>query len=216
MIRRRGDGAVAGGALGVGVVLVNRLVLAGELPAAAQSRVDLLSAFACCFLMLDGISRRDVETNVADSVRLVAAQRGKGFSATLTPSERRDLDWTATTLLDAMPDAATVVVWDHHRGTLARVGALGAGILDLEAPPTLRAALDDNEPTYLPDLQALPARVDFSFLPPNTPAVLLVPSGTTGIIIIAANRKRPFSPRDLLWASQLSVRLASLLGEVGG
>jgi len=223
--RAQGDGAVLGGAAGVATILTNRLVLAGELPAPAQSRADLLSLFACFFLILDGLSRRDVEARVAAKVAPRYAARGKGLSAALSPRRRAVADWAVTTLLDALPDAATVVVAAPALGgTIARAGALtDVADVDLAGSPTLR---DARSPTYLPDLQALPARVDFPFLPPNAQAALLLPfrcdleddgpggdglGGGGGLVVVAADRKRAFSPRDQLWAARIADRLGLLL-----
>ena len=209
-----------GGATGVAAVLLNRFFfLGGDLPSPTQSRADLLSLFACFFLVLEGVSRREVETKVAEKVFSKAARRGKGFSSALTLRQRQILDWATTTLRDSLPDADSVFVWlpESDRlpsGTVARLGSLGDDDRINPKAITIANALALKEATYLPDLQSLPARVDFPFLPKNAQAVLLLPfllEETKGLLLIAADRKRAFSPRDQLWAQQFADRIGHLL-----
>uniref|UniRef100_A0A7S3NE32 GAF domain-containing protein n=2 Tax=Aureoumbra lagunensis TaxID=44058 RepID=A0A7S3NE32_9STRA len=202
------------------LIVANRLILAGELPAGAQSRADLLGVAAACALLLDGVSRRSIDTIAAPKVSL-SGQRGKGLSARLDPSTRSATDWAATTLLESLPDATSVYIWTQAQGTILRLGVLGTQTtVDAEAL-TLLDARKMSSPTYLPHLQALPARADFPFLPKNSQAVLLIPlrpsnasddSGVAdGIIIVATDRKRAFSLRDQAWTSQFAIRLADIL-----
>jgi Cofactor assembly of complex C subunit B, CCB2/CCB4 len=63
--------------------------------------------------------------------------------------------------------------------------------------------------SYLPTLQALPGKVEFTYLPRNTQAVLVLPTTTTTsssgaaaevvVVVLGANRARSFTPRDIAW-----------------
>jgi Cofactor assembly of complex C subunit B, CCB2/CCB4 len=64
--------------------------------------------------------------------------------------------------------------------------------------------------SYLPTLQALPGKVEFTYLPRNTQAVLVLSpppspttiascSGAAELVVLGANRARSFTPRDIAW-----------------
>ena len=74
-----------------------------------------------------------------------------------------------------------------------------------DATPILnRLALttEENE-MYLPNLQALPGRIEFDpFLPGNTQAALLVPVNTgtnVAVLALGSNQARSFTPIDIAW-----------------
>lgn len=64
-----------------------------------------------------------------------------------------------------------------------------------------------NQETYLPNLPALPGRIEFySFLPGNTQAALLMPMtmtrhgcDTVRVVVLGSNQARSFTPRDIAW-----------------
>ncbi len=66
----------------------------------------------------------------------------------------------------------------------------------------------------MPDLQAVPARVDFAYLPKNTQSALIVPFGEaadTSALVVACDRKRALTPRDVAWLRQVAARLGGAL-----
>ena len=62
-----------------------------------------------------------------------------------------------------------------------------------------------DEETYLPNLPALPGRIEFdSILPTNTQAALLVPIAgmddeDVRVLVMGSNQARSFSPKDIAW-----------------
>ncbi len=74
--------AVPLGAAALFGVIANRLLFAGELPPGTQSRADLIAVAAAGGLVLNGLSLKEIETKVADSVRLEGV-RGKGVNRRL-------------------------------------------------------------------------------------------------------------------------------------
>lgn len=79
-----------------------------------------------------------------------------------------------------------------------------------------------REETYLPTLQALPGRTEFTsyLLPPNTQAALLLPLMLKGVasssgqqqqqqavLLLGSNQARSFTPRDIAWSQTVATRL---------
>jgi hypothetical protein len=76
--------------------------------------------------------------------------------------------------------------------------------------------------SYLPTLQALPGRSEFTYLPDNTQAVLLIPvltgdskaatataTATTTVIALGADQARSFTPRNVAWSQAVAAKLAA-------
>mmetsp|Transcript_37941 Transcript_37941/g.119009 ORF Transcript_37941/g.119009 Transcript_37941/m.119009 type:complete len:88 (-) Transcript_37941:122-385(-) len=73
---------------------------------------------------------------------------------------------------------------------------------------------------FLPDLQILPGKLEFTYLPVNCQTVFILPLGVTavggarGAMIFGGDQKRSFSPRDLAFLRSIGVRLeAGLLAD---
>jgi hypothetical protein len=77
-----------------------------------------------------------------------------------------------------------------------------------------------NRESYLPTLQALPGRSEFTYLPDNTQAVLLIPvltgdskaataTSTTTVIALGADQARSFTPRNVAWSQAVATKLAA-------
>ena len=60
--------------------------------------------------------------------------------------------------------------------------------------------------TNLPDLQILPGKVEFTYLPRNCPALLVVPIDGGGVLL-GGKRKRCFRGPDMKWARAVAGRL---------
>lgn len=197
------------GGAGLASLFLNRVFLAPSLSMDSQSRVDLLCLCAMCGLLLDGLSVRDVETRTAARVSL---QGKKGvFVATnrlATQDELRSATWAAAALVDSLPNACTVVAWRNSK-PLVRYGILGEDPLDLTTPTFQDALKIFPKETYLPDLQALPARVEFGCLPRYTPSALILPLTSDTGILLACDAKRALSPKDIAWVRRFAVELFS-------
>ena len=70
-------------------------------------------------------------------------------------------------------------------------------ILDRVGSPT------NVKETYLPTLQALPGRREFTYLPGNLQLALLIPidsdSTKRKVLVLEGNTAKSFSPRDVAW-----------------
>ncbi|KAJ8599429.1 hypothetical protein CTAYLR_007992 [Chrysophaeum taylorii] len=189
---------IALGSAGLVAQAANRAFLAGNLAMDAQSRVDLLCTAALCGLILEGLSTREVVKRTEDTVALEGV-RGVSFAADLRGPQLTAASWAATTVADSIPSVRSVLAWRGDK-TLFRYGTLGPKPIDTTALGVVRGE------TYYPDLQALPARVDFQCLPRNTPSALIVPVGDTRLLV-ACDTKRALSPKDTAWIRAIAARL---------
>ena len=53
------------------------------------------------------------------------------------------------------------------------------------------------EEVYLPDLQILPGKVEFTYLPINAQSVLILPLGPGSAVVIATNQAKVLKVKDL-------------------
>ena len=189
------------------LVAANRIFLAGELAFGDQSRADLLAVAATMGLILDGLSQVDVETRESEVVQL-RGERGRGVASSLSDDDARTARWAARAIR-TIESVKTVVLY-HDGKTILREGVLGTS-RDVDAgSPTFSAALQTTVETYAPDLQAVPARVDFGCLPKNAQAALIQPFSRGGVVV-ACDRKRALSPRDVAKIRVVARRLGERL-----
>ena len=193
--------------MGLALVAANRIFLAGELAFGDQSRADLLAVAATMGLILDGLSQVDVETRESEVVQL-RGERGRGVASSLSDDDARTARWAAKAIR-TIESVKTVVLY-HDGKTILREGVLGSS-RDVDAnSPTFSAALRASVETYAPDLQAVPARVDFGCLPKNAQAALIQPFSRGGVVV-ACDRKRALSPRDVAKIRVVARRLGERL-----
>ena len=189
------------------LVAANRIFLAGELAFGDQSRADLLAVAATMGLILDGLSQVDVETRESEVVQL-RGERGRGVSSSLSDDDASAARWAARAIR-TIESVKTVVLY-HDGKTILREGVLGSS-RDVDAnSPTFSAALRASVETYAPDLQAVPARVDFGCLPKNAQSALIQPFARGGVVV-ACDRKRALSPRDVAKIQVVARRLGERL-----
>jgi Cofactor assembly of complex C subunit B, CCB2/CCB4 len=202
-------------------VLVNTQALA------QQTRTDLLAVFACGSVLLNGITKMDVVSALGESVVLqgvlldppeldAAVLGGRNENV----SSRRTVVWALESLLSATPAQSAVILQQQTDlgtwTTIAKAGILpppssppSGSISSSSSVPASTPILDrvgsrDRNPngkeTYLPTLQNLPGRLEFTYLPPNTQLVLIVPlPSQTSVLVLGSNTAKSFSPRDVAW-----------------
>jgi len=158
-------------------------------------------------LILDGLSQVDVETRESEVVQL-RGERGRGVSSSLSEDDATAARWAAKAIR-SIESVKTVVLY-HDGKTILREGVLGPSRDVDAASPTFSAALRTTVETYAPDLQAVPARVDFGCLPKNAQAALIQPF-PGGCVAVACDRKRALSPRDVAKIRVVARRLGERL-----
>lgn len=229
--------SIASGALGLLAVVVHRwnLVLAADgtdtasAIAAAdaltyQTRTDLLGVFASGSVLLNGVTKLDVTTALAESVVL----EGKTLSEPeillppLVDTEDETISWALTSILAATP-AKTAVLIDGDRAIRCRAGVVPPSVAAIpEKTPILdRVGNPENsKETYLPTLQALPGRTELTYLPSNAQMAVLIPiqqpsSSSDGsmnsVLVLGGNTAKSFSPRDIAWSRIVAERLGNHL-----
>lgn len=81
----------------------------------------------------------------------------------------------------------------------------------------------DNAPkeSYLPTLQALPGKVEFTYLPSNTQEVLILPvptvtaanGGMSYAVVLGGDVAKSFSPKDVAWCREVAAWIGDSLEE---
>ena len=107
----------------------------------------------------------------------------------LVTQQNQALVWCIKTILRCTPASSVHVIMEGGKelsdGTvLARGGVVGLGdkrsssvLQGMERMNILNKAISDGEEVYLPDIQILPGKIEFSYLPINFQSVLIIPIG---------------------------------------
>jgi len=238
-------GSIAFGIIGICICLWNRLAnldadsisdsLLGE-----QARSDLLAVFATMAVFLNGVSKLDVTSALAESVLLEGefirdteiTQTGKEKLELLGLKENniKKLSWCMQSILDSTP-AKTSVLMLHDSNSnwtpIAYSGIVPYTQSKRETAPLkgntpildrfLKMSNDNAKESYLPTLQALPGKVEFTYLPPNTQEVLILPisvsseNSSQAVLVLGSDTAKSFSPRDISWSIVLGAKLKDVL-----
>lgn len=236
------------GSVGIVIVLLNRIISFPEDAAyeASRSRIDLLAVFAAGSVLLNGISKLDVESVTAEQVALEGINEASSvvWNDDNNFSFRGNTDvveWGLFSFLKCSP-ARTAVFLGKEEGQ-GWVPLAMTGILPLD--PSLRKSLRSNstpildrmlrddgnikggtvgggaevigsqtrkgpKESYLPTLQALPGRIEFSYLPSNAQEALLLPvpskegDSRRYAVVLGGDRAKSFAPRDISWCREIA------------
>ncbi len=193
-----------------------------------QSRMDLLAVFSAGAVLLNGLSKLDVTSTLAETVVL----EGKSLEAIEYVDSmlegKETLRWAMQAARRSTP-AKSVVVLGHSSENSEWVICALDGIVpstetsrkvipDESTTPILNRFLKDgqgNKETYLPTLQALPGRSEFTYLPTNTQEVLMLPIDVDGkynkaALVLGSDTAKTFSPKDVAWCQVLANRLQNI------
>ena len=262
------------GSVGILILLLNRLLSFPEdaINEASRSRIDLLGVFAAGSVLLNGITKLDVESVRADQVLLDGINRDNVLWADedqlmraqlqkMDDKFRSTVEWALQSFLRCSPARSAILLaispQTNQRWTpLARVG-----VLPLDSQPSrssipntasintpiLDRMLRDNDnikggtvggtevggarganrkgpkESYLPTLQALPGKVEFTYLPSNAQEALILPvsrpegneavrddDGWKYAVVLGGDTAKSFAPRDIAWCKEI----ASWIGEI--
>ena len=92
---------------------------------------------------------------------------------------------------------------------------LGAGPI-AQAAAAAASAPGLQQPVYLPNLPSLPGRLEFTaggLVPANAQSLVVLAMGAHGLLLLAADRARAFTPDDLAAAVLLAQPLANALAQ---
>lgn len=209
----------------------------GAVALGTQSRADLLGIFAALAVLLNGVSKLDVTSALAESVVLDGVSLDKpvvvdnDMASNMNEDGLNDLLWALGSILDATP-ARTVVLMmrDDVSGSSSWRPTALAGIVPADedlrkripgtvgATPILDRFLkssSDSKESYLPTLQALPGRVEFTYLPANAQEALLVPVPMQGdkraVLVLGSETAKSCTPRDVAWCQVLATQMGNFL-----
>ena len=233
------------GSVGIFILLLNRIISFPEDAAyeASRSRIDLLGVFAAGSVLLNGISKLDVESVTAEQVALEGVNEASSVvwnNDNFAYEGNRDIvEWALFSFLKCTP-ARTVVMLGKEEGKIWVPLAM-TGILPLD--PSLRTSLRSNstpildrmlrddgnikggtvggtevigsnrkgpKESYLPTLQALPGKIEFSYLPSNAQEALLLPvpskegDSCRYAVVLGGDRAKSFAPRDISWCREIA------------
>ena len=235
------------GSVGLMALLINRLVSFPEeaVYEASRSRVDLLGVFAAGSVLLNGITKLDVESVQAEQVALeglletdvIWANEGDEFLSKPT------VEWALRSFVKCSPARTAVLLSNSpDRGwvPLAMTGVLPSepelrsSIPTGQTTPVLDRMLRDDgdikggtvggavggdqkggpKESYLPTLQALPGKVEFTYLPSNTQEALLLPvrgdeDAIRCAVVLGGDTAKSFAPRDVTWCREAATWIAS-------
>lgn len=194
--------SLTAGGVGVMIILFNRLGIDLDKVTDVQSRADILAVVACSAVLLNALSETEVEARERDAVALVGYSLRKPLVASTRTERASSLEWLSRTLLNTTP-ATSVHLIDADGCVACRAGVVGQGddldreAIDMGSRPILGKCLSQREEVYLPDLQILPGKVEFSYLPINCQSVMILPWDATGAAIIATNKAKSLKLVDI-------------------
>ena len=186
----RAEPAMAVGSALLLLLVGNRLVTSELLN--SQSRADLIAVIAPVLIILKALGDLDITPREAEAVP-AAGQPCDWVEPSLPAAARAELGWAAQACL-GMGACTSVALWRGERtlllrGTLPRSVVAAAGPGAVVPGPVLSkvAARLNGAPDYLPALQLLPGRIEFSYLPENAQGVLMLPltGSTRGALLLA-------------------------------
>jgi len=196
-----------------------------------QSRMDLLVVFSAGAVLLNGVSKLDVTSALAESVVLDGreVENGVVYYNDGELKGKGALEWALGAVRQSSPAKSAVVLGYSIADSKWNICALD-GIVPLEeelwkeipdgvTTPILDRFLKEgqgNKESYLPTLQALPGRLEFTYLPLNTQEVLMLPidvqqDGTykKAALVLGSDTAKTFTPRDIAWCQVLASRIGN-------
>jgi hypothetical protein len=165
-----------------------------------QSRADIISMIACSGLLLNAFSEQDIAARDRDPVALVGfALREPLIASTVGPTAADALRWVADTIIRNTP-ATSVHVFQGER-VLCQAGVISSdpskGVLQLmQKRPILNGVLETGEEVYCPDLQILPGKIEFTYIPMNCQSLLILPAKDLAVVV-GSNQAKVFKLDDL-------------------
>jgi len=193
-----------------------------------ETRFNLLAALACCSVLVNGLSKLDVTTALAETVQLFGTNVIEPATFVSKEEGTTSLSWLIKAVLAATPAETAVVLCQQQQQDRVSWNIEGYGgilpqkLLSFASQQSNPFAPEETSTTpildrfiggkmqgesYLPTLQALPGRTEFLFyLPSNTQAVLLVPFGKGHVLVLGANQAKSFTPRDIAWCQAAAQR----------
>ena len=193
--------SLATGSLGITLLLVNRISIGLEGVSDLQSRADLLAVVACSAVLLNALSETEIEARDREAVGLVGYSLRKPVVFTPKNDGGNEIEWLCNTVVGPTP-ATSLHIIDSQGKVSCRAGVVGMGDtleddnIDITNMPILQKALNGEE-VYLPDLQILPGKVEFQYLPINCQSVLILPMSNQRAAVLGTNQAKSIKLDDI-------------------
>jgi Cofactor assembly of complex C subunit B, CCB2/CCB4 len=194
------------GILGSTLLVLNRLLMTGDL-SGSQSRSDALGVILSALLVLTGLLWQRVQPRTPEAIELIGEQ-GFEMDSMLPESVQIELAWASYSLLTNTPTQSMAIWYDGK--TLLRRGVLGVDS-KVTPGPIVQRSLQTEKPIYLVSLKLYPGRVEFTYLPENTQAVICQPIGKQGVMVLGANAPRSYTQDHEAWVSAIANKLVRTL-----
>jgi hypothetical protein len=208
--------SIALGIVGLLAVVIHRLTLLDVSAEALtlQTRTDLLAAFACGSVLLNGVSKLDVTTALAESVVLEGSQLTTPEFLATEVNNKSTIAWGLESLLTATPAKSAFLLQQSAAGPwdiAARAGKVPETVTVPETTPLLTrvASPGNTKETYLPTLQNLPGKIEFPYLPSNAQSAVLIPMEDDRVLVLCGNTAKSFTARDVAWSRIVAKRMSN-------
>jgi len=203
-----------------------------------QSRTDILAVIASGSVLLNGVSKLDVTSALATSVTLEGKVleipllvENNPWILTKKPSSSHSFQQVFWALDSFLTLVQTAVLLGHDGKQwylLALSGIIPHPINNRtvsplsSSTPILDKFLKSSKETYLPTLQSLPGKTEFTYLPQNAQEVLLLPvvlsedvehgqEKNTIVVALASDTAKSLTPRDIAWCQVIANRLVTVM-----
>ena len=202
----------------------------------SQSRADLIATIAPVLIVLKALSDFEITPREPEPVALDGVEMS-WVAPSLSEEAQRELSWAADALKTGCDACASVALYRGGKTVLLE-GTFPASCGDAPGAavvpgPLLTKLLSkvSSAPEYLPALQLLPGRIEYTYLPAATQGVLMVPVGGSsggstvgddgaggagetlegkGALVLGCDRQRGFKQADIGWARAIASRLADV------
>lgn len=206
-----------------------------------QTRSDLLAVFTCGSVLLNGLTKLDVTTTLAESVFLEGTALPETKHNNFDGNRNNDISWALESLMVATPAKTALLVTPDKSSSRSNKWMIRscAGIVPARSAmkvtlvPDKSPILDrvgkpmNDKETYLPTLQALPGKTEFTYLPSNTQCSVLIPIAgrssvkcssspanddkSNNVLILGGNTAKSFTPRDIAWCRIIADRIGTYI-----
>jgi predicted regulator of Ras-like GTPase activity (Roadblock/LC7/MglB family) len=193
------------GILGALALGLNRLFTIDPTP--SQTRADAVGIMLAGLAVFLGLLWERVQTQDPEAVML-EGKDGFVLAENFPESVKLELAWASHSLLNNTPTQVVYIYYGQqvllHRGKLPEPSHAQLGSI-------AQRCLHTQKPIYLANLTLYPGRIEFTYLPPNTQAVIVQPIDRQGLLVVGSNMPRSYSKSDEKWISALAEKLAHSL-----
>eukprot|EP01041_Mallomonas_annulata_P011988 gene11988-25107_t len=209
---------IGAGVSGMIILLINRFSMTDV--SDIQSRADIIAVVACSALLLNAVSSQDIEARDREPVALAGYALKSPITNDNIPDAAKDsIVWATQGILKNTPSTSVHVIW--NREIIGRAGVVGSGDnlksnkIVTNNRPILESCLGGSTEVYLPDLQILPGKIEFNYLPINAQSVLILPLTQTGgsAIVVATNQAKVFRNPDTVRVRAIASILSDILSK---